>query len=75
MRDSYHSKVTWLLKLQLNQNLIMINSKSKASFDSQNKSLKLNDYSIGIAIPLFGRDIFFGITIPLQRVIAISLNF
>jgi hypothetical protein len=34
---------------------------SKASFGSRNKLLEWNDYSIKIAIPLFGRDLFLGI--------------
>jgi hypothetical protein len=38
---------------------------SKASFGSRNKSLEWNDYSVGIAIPLFGKDLFLGIAIPL----------
>jgi hypothetical protein len=38
---------------------------TKASFGSQNKSLEWNDYSVGIAIHLFGRDLFLGIAIPL----------
>jgi hypothetical protein len=32
----------------------------------RNKSLEWNDYSIGIAIPLFGRDLFLGIAIPCE---------
>jgi hypothetical protein len=37
-----------------------------ASFGLRNRPSEWNDYSYGIVILIFGRDLFFGIVIPIE---------